>query len=162
MKFEMTGTKEYLKNSIERLLFDLEPKLAMKNFKKSRYENFFREYTQKEDDIYKKLAALFEESEDPSEDMAELAMVLVKKAGETVRATGRFARERRLMDLNCVMAFYVFPGILTIGSERAQDFTLVIAAQWKAEFPNAQLTPGTFEEVDSGFQRRIFGIPIQP
>ena len=157
----MTETKEYLQNAIERLLLDMDPKLALKNFKKSKYETFFGEYCNKEKEIYAKLKELFENSSDLSDDMKEAAMPLIKRAEYIVKSTGRFTRERQLVDLNCVMAFYVLPGILTIGSKEAGDFALVIAGLWKETFPNAQITPGTFEEINSGFRKKLFGVPIQ-
>ncbi len=157
----MTETKEYLKGSVERLLLDLEPKTAIKNFKRKAYTDFFQQYCEKEKEIYAKLLILFAESAKPAEDMQEIAAPLIQKAEDIIQKTSRFARERELMDLNCVMAFYVLPGILTIESEHAKEFALTITGQWKEAFPDTQLTPGTYEEINSGFQRKIFGIPIE-
>lgn len=157
----MTETKEYLKGAVERLLLDLEPKMALRSFKRKHYTNFFEQYCEKEKEIYAKLAKLFEESDNLEADMQEVAAPFVQKAEELIKMARRFSRERELMDLNCVVAFYVLPGILTIDSEHAKEFALVITNQWKEVFPNTQLTPGTYEEINSGFQRKIFGIPIE-
>lgn len=157
----MTETKEYLKGAAERLLLDLEPKMALRSFKRKSYTGFFQQYCEKEKEIYGKLKELFDGSTDLEADMREVAAPLVLKAQELIQKTGRFSRERELMDLNCVAAFYILPGILTIDSEHAKEFALVITEQWKEAFPNTQLTPGTYEEINSGFQRKIFGIPIE-
>lgn len=157
----MTETKEYLKRTVERLLLDLEPKTAIRSFRKKTYTDFFRQYCEKEKEIYEKLRVLFAESTDLETDMREVSAPLAEKAQELIRKAGRFSRDRELMDLNCVAAFYLLPGILTIESEHAMEFARIITEQWKAAFPDTQLTPGTYEEINSGFRKKIFGIPIE-
>jgi hypothetical protein len=59
-----------------------------------------------------------------------------------------------------MMAFYVFPGLLTIKDESSRLLTEVIVKVWKDAFPKINLGIADFDDINSGFRRRIFGIPL--
>ena len=150
----MTETKEYLKGSVERLLLDLEPKTAIKNFKRKAYTDFFQQYCEKEKEIYAKLLILFAESTKPAEDMQEIAAPLIQKAEDIIQKTSRFTRERELMDLNCVMAFYVLRESSPLNRNMRKNLRLRLPGSGRRHFRIHSLRRGRMRKSTPAFREK--------
>lgn len=151
---------DYLFDNFQKLLFTIDPSKGIKAFNKKKYEPFFIEYTTAHKEIYSNLQVLFSNSEHLEEDLGKIAGDFVIKAKKRIDEVSKFSRDRELTDLNCIMAFYVFPGLLTINDESSRLLAEMIVKVWKEAFPKINLGIADFDDINSGFRKRIFGIPI--
>ncbi|MCR4743896.1 MAG: hypothetical protein K5894_01550 [Lachnospiraceae bacterium] len=152
-----------LENEAHRLLSEIDPKAGLKNFRKRRYEEFFLNYRSSMRDVYELFTTAYRESandEEKEEKMNAAALDLVSWAKNAYESTGRFGREQKLIDMQCMLVFYVFPGILSNSNEEDRMLTDIIIAQWKAAFPKSNISAAGFDEINGGFKDTIFGLDI--
>ncbi len=152
-----------IENETHRLLSEIDTRAGLKNFRKRRYEDFFLNYRSSMRDVYELFNTLYRETEDKEErddKMNAAALDLVKWAQNTYESTGWFNREQKLIDMQCMMVFYVFPGILSNANEEDRLMTDIIIAQWKSAFPKSNINAATFEEINGGFKDSIFGMAL--
>ena len=142
------------------LLLKTDPDEAIKAFHRKYYEDYFFRFKNVHGEMLKKIWIIYENSENLTMDLDQIAESFAKNAKKRIEDTKRFKRERTLMDYNCIMAFYIFPAIFSNESESDKLFVDCLIAKWKEQFPKVVLGAATFEEIKSGFKRKLFGIPI--
>ena len=152
-----------IETEAHRLLSELDTKAGLKNFRKRRYEDFFLNYRSSMRDVYELFNTLYREEtneESKQEKMNAAALDIVSWAKNIYDSTGRFSKTQKLVDMQCMMVFYVFPGILSNSNEEDKLMTDIIIAQWKAAFPKSNISAATFDEINGGFKDTIFGMAI--
>ncbi len=150
-------------NEAHRLLSEIDIKAGIKNFRKRRYEDFFLNYRSSMRDVYELFNTLYREVEDKEvkeEKMNAAALDIVSWAKNTYESTIWLNREQKLIDMQCMMVFYVFPGILSNSNEEDRLMTDIITAQWKSAFPKSNISAATFDEINGGFKDSIFGLAL--
>ena len=60
-----------------------------------------------------------------------------------------------MMDMNLVMAVYVFPMILKYKGKSSQPLVDEIMAQWKKAFPRSNIQPAEYEYIEKGFHKKF-------
>ncbi|MCR5626954.1 MAG: hypothetical protein K6F99_06515 [Lachnospiraceae bacterium] len=148
--------------SMPLLLSKVDPKVALKNFSKAKYEDFFNEYRMSVSDVYTHIREMYKIENEEEKN------ALMKKAGEALTEYGYnsykkknfFVKDTYLADLQFVLAIYVFPGIMAIGNDNDKPFVNIINECWKVKFPKSELKPGTFEQIKKGFKTRILGFEV--
>ncbi len=149
-----------MEKDIHRLLSDIDVRTGLKNFKKNRYESFFNAYRNDLSDVYSNINKLYD-MDDKEEALNEAALSLVSWAKDTYDSTGRFSKEQKLLDMQCMMVFYVLPGILANGHEDDRALTDSIVGQWRAAFAGSKIEAATYDELYGGFRDTIFGFNIE-
>lgn len=153
-----------LDKEMHRLLSELDVKAGLRNFKKRRYEDFFLDYRSRVRDVYELINTLYRENKGDEEKIEEgmnaAVLDLVSWAKNNYDSAGKFFREQRLLDMQCMLVFYVFPGILYNASEYDAKMTDIIIAQWKSAFPKSNIKAASFEEINGGFKDTIFGLAL--
>ena len=149
-----------MEKDIHRLLSDIDVKTGLKNFKKSRYEDFFKAYRSDLGDVYDNINKLYE-SDDKDEVLNEAALSLVSWAKDKYDGTGKFFKEQKLLDMQCMMVFYVLPGILANGHEEDRQLADSVVGQWRAAFKDSKIEAATYEELYGGFRDSIFGFNLE-
>ncbi|MCR5526842.1 MAG: hypothetical protein K6F39_05605 [Lachnospiraceae bacterium] len=149
-----------LKNELPRLLFDLDVKAGLKNFKKNRYEDFFKAYRDDLSSVYELINETYE-MPDKEEKINEAALSLVNKAKNKHENAGFFKKQQTLLDMQCMMVFYVLPGILANGKEDDRMLTDSIVGQWRAAFPDSKIDAASYDELFAGFRNTIFGFSVE-
>lgn len=152
---------ERLNENYQTLLFDLDPTVVMRQFKKNKYENFMTQYCEKHQAIYQDLKLVYDSCEDYEKLLIEPAKRMAQKGKQRIDGTFFIKREREQMDLNCVLAFFVFPGLLELNEEKAHKVAEITAGEWKKAFPKTDLGIASKDEILSGFRKKIFGVPIE-
>ncbi|MCR4892792.1 MAG: hypothetical protein K5989_11505 [Lachnospiraceae bacterium] len=151
---------EKLNEKMPRLLQELKVKEAMRNFRKRSYEKFFLNYRERVSDVIEEIFAMYKAGA-AEEEMDAAAEAYASYARGLYNSTGRFSKNARLMDMQCMTVFYVFPAILECRyGEEDQKFVDRMIVKWKEAFPDSQISSGTFEEIYGGFKNTIFGIPF--
>ena len=81
--------------------------------------------------------------------------MIAEKVAEELRALAkeRF-RQNRLMDYNMVLVTYYFPAALDLMPQSGTQFVDHMILAWKEQFPQTDLKPATFEEINAGFRQR--------
>ncbi len=90
-------------------------------------------------------------------DVSAEAEKLCDEVAETFKKF-RKIRTRDLMNLNYYMIYYVFPTILEC-EENGKDICDTIRDVWNSKF-KSKINYTDYETLHSGFQTKIFGIPI--
>lgn len=152
--------KSELLEEFPNLLIMTNPEEAIKAFHRKYYEDYFFRFQNIHGETLKKISVIYDNSENVAMDLQQIAESLAKKAKKKIEETNRFKREKALMDFNCIMAFYVFPAVFSNGSPEDKIFVDALIAKWTEQFPKVVLGAATFEEIKSGFKRKLFGIPI--
>lgn len=150
-----------LDTEFPKLLFDLEPAKMMKTFNKKKYDASFHAYYDAHKSIYELLKEQYTAVGKNSEELAKITIPLVEKAKKLVKETGFLTRKRYLMDLNCMLAFFVLPGIVESGEDEARMLAELLVESWRRAFADVTLGIAAFAEINDGFrQTKLFGFSI--
>ena len=152
--------KSMLLENFPDLLLKTDPEEAIKAFHRKYYEDYFFRFKNVHGETLKRISVVYENSEHVSMDLEQIAEALAVRAKQKIDETKRFKREKTLMDFNCIMAFYIFPAVFSNESPEDKVFVDALISKWNQQFPKVMLGSATFEEIKSGFKRKLFGIPI--
>ena len=128
----------------------------IKNFKKNTYEAQFRQFEKEHGVCFKDLEQSVLSGEDGgTRKLSQMAEMIAEKVAEELRALAkeRF-RQNRLMDYNMVLVTYYFPAALDLMPQSGTQFVDHMILAWKEQFPQTDLKPATFEEINAGFRQR--------
>lgn len=152
---------EYLDQNTHKLLSSLDYREGMKNFKKKLYEDFFRDYKKSVEDVSEEIIKMYG-SDTKEEEMRSAAKDLTGYAKEIYDKTIFFKKSTTLVDMQCMMVFYVLPGVLKIPSEEdSRRFTDIICEEWSAVFPKEKISAATYGEIYNGFRTTFLGFNIE-
>ncbi len=152
---------EKLDRDIHKLLTAIDKDEAMKNFKKKYYEDFFFSYRDSVSDINEEIIKVYD-SPDSERELQSAADSLVRYAKEQRDKAIFFRRSVVLVDMQCMMVFYVMPVLLKNPPlERSKEFTDMICNAWNDAFPKSTISAADFEEIYQGFRTTIFGFEVE-
>ena len=152
---------ERLEKIIPQLLTKIDFKEGMRNFKKKYYEDFFNEYRNRTEEVNKEIVAMYD-SADKDEEMQSVALALISYAKSEYDKAGMFKKSTKLMDMQCMMVFYVLPSLLSNGHpDDDRIFADTVTGQWRAAFPKSQISAAPYEDIYNGFRTTIFGFNIE-
>lgn len=152
---------EVLDQNIHKLLSSLNSGEGMRCFKKKLYLDFFQKYRSSVEDVNEEIMKMFGSPEKDSE-MESAADSLVSYAKDKMEKALFFKRSAVLVDMQCMMVFYVLPGILKIlPEEDSRRFADMICAKWHEAFPKENINAATADEIYDGFRTTIFGFNVE-
>ena len=128
----------------------------IKNFKKNTYEAQFRQFEKEHGVCFKDLEQSVLSGEDGgTRKLSQMAEMIAEKVAEELRALAKEPfRQNRLMDYNMVLVTYYFPAALDLMPQSGTQFVDHMILAWKEQFPQTDLKPATFEEINAGFRQR--------
>ncbi len=151
-----------LENEFTKLLLFQEPSKLLKTFTKKKYNDSFHQYCETHKVLLDQLSDLYKKENASNENMALIVIPVVQKSKEFVDGTGFISRNRYLLDLNCILAWFVIPALLERKEEKAKILAELLVDAWKKTFPAVELGIASFEEISEGFKNtKIFGLPIR-
>ncbi len=152
---------EILDNNIYKLLDVLDSNAAMKNFRKSRYEDFFLEYRRSTSDIHEEIIKMYA-SDNKEDEMKSAADHLVSYAKERYDSVIFFKKSTTIVDMQCMMVFYVLPAMLKNPSEEdSKMFTDILSEKWNTVFPKETIKAAGYDEIYNGFRTTILGFNVE-
>ena len=152
---------EKLNALMPNLLTVLNVKEAMANFKKKYYEGYFFSYRDSISDVNEEIVKMYD-SPDVSSEMESAAEALVSFVSEKRKNTFFFNRTAVLVDMQCLMVFYVLPALLkNPPAFRSKEFTDLISKRWNETFPKSVINAADFEDIYNGFRTTIFGFSME-
>ena len=146
-----------IESALLSLLDMIDIKVGLKNFKKGKYEEFFRQYTASASDIYEQIRQAYESGCESDDKEIE---GFVRTCKERYDRAGKLSRETLRLDMQCIMAFYVLPGLLECGPDGSRTIADKIVSIWNASFQKTPLGVADFNKINSGFKDKLFGIDI--
>lgn len=136
-----------------KLLSEIEDPIG--KFKKELYPDAFKKYHEKNLVTYQAIEHYYESTEKKEEFIKELGGLIAKSAGEEVEQLKKKSQKEKLLtDYNLCLAVYVLPGILEFKGASSQALADALVAAWKEQFPTTNVQAASFEQINSGFQRK--------
>ncbi len=152
---------EKLDRDIHKLLTVLNKDEAMRNFKKKYYEDFFFSYRDSISDINEEIIRVYD-SPDSEDELVSAADSLVGFAKNEWEKTIFFRKTVVLVDMQCMMVFYVLPALLKNPPvERSKAFTDMICEKWNSTFKKSTINAADFDVIYQGFRTTIFGFEVE-
>lgn len=149
MNFYLTAIE-----GLPRMLLEVED--PMGNFKRATYEGAFRRYCEQNQATLEALENGYVQAIDKEQyliNMAEAMVQAVKAQMEQKKKKSQ--KENLLLDYNFCLAVYVYPAIHEFHGEVSEPFTTEMLKAWKEAFPKTNVTPASFEQINSGFKRKF-------
>lgn len=136
-----------------KLLSEIEDPIG--KFKKELYPDAFKKYHEKNLVTYQAIEHYYESTEKKEEFLKELGGLIAKIAGEEMEQLKKKSQKEKLLtDYNLCLAVYVLPGILEFKGNSSQALADALVAAWKEQFPTTNVQAASFEQINSGFQRK--------
>lgn len=135
-------------------MFD-DRKALVGKIKKAAYEANMPVYREKYGHFYTEMINAVEGSEDETNVANEIADCFVKQVFDGFAKNGKVG-SGKVLDLNFMMVYYFFPGLLLTGSDKATVVADAIKAKWNATF-NCGIEYGTYDFIMEGFKKKLFG-----
>lgn len=137
-----------------KLLSEIEDPIA--NFKRKVYPVAFKAYYEKNLVTYQAIETYLETAEDREGFLKKLGSLVAEVAGEQIDQCKKKAqREKLLTDYNLCLVVYVLPGILEFKGSSSEQVADAVVAAWKERFPTTNLQGASFEQINSGFERKF-------
>lgn len=137
-----------------KLLSEIDDPIA--NFKRKIYPVAFKAYYEKNLVTYQAIETYLEGIQDREAFLKELGDLVARTAGEKVdQCKKKSQREKVLTDYNLCLVVYVLPGILEFKGSFSEQVVQAVLAAWKERFPETNLQGTSFEQINSGFERKF-------
>ncbi len=136
------------------MLVDIEK--PMDSFKKKYYESRFTSIYDQYLPALDAIETVYSSVMEPEAFVHNMAEALVETAvGKMEEEPRKNKKEAVMMDMNLVMAVYVFPMILKYKGKSSQPLVDEIMAQWKKAFPRSNIQPAEYEYIEKGFHKKF-------
>ncbi len=135
-------------------MFD-DRKALVGKIKKAAYEANMPVYCEKYGHYYQEMVGALEGREDEAAAAAEVADCFVKQIYDGFAKNGRVG-SGKVLDLNFMMVYYFFPGLLLTGGDKATVIADAIKEKWNATFA-CGIEYGTYDFIMEGFKKKLFG-----
>lgn len=135
-------------------MFD-DRKALVGKIKKTAYEANMPVYREKYGHFYTEMLGEIAGSDDVEATAKEVANVFCKNVFDGAAKKGRI-KSSMTMDLNFLMVYYVFPGLLLTEDENATVLADAIRDKWNETF-NCNISYGTYDFIMEGFRKKLFG-----
>ncbi|MCR5356507.1 MAG: hypothetical protein K6E63_03800 [Lachnospiraceae bacterium] len=136
------------------MLFDNRP--MMKRFNKDHYADAFDEYCESFKELFDEIDKGYAEAPDRDAYINDLAVYFRDQALEKYESIPKKGdRERFIIDYNPVLTVFVLPSLNGKGNEGCKALAKAIVGLWNETFKRYTISIGTFEEIDSGFKRKL-------
>lgn len=135
-------------------MFD-DRKALVGKIKKASYEANMPVYREKYGHFYTEMLDAITGREDISAAVAEVAEIFCKNVYDASSKNGK-VKSGMVLDLNFLMVYYFFPGLLLTGDENATVLADAIKDKWNETF-GCGISYGTYDFIMEGFKKKLFG-----
>lgn len=136
------------------MLVDIEK--PMDSFKKKYYESHFNSVYDQYLPTLDAIESVYSSVMEPEAFIHNMAEALVEVAvGKVESEPRKNKKEAVMMDLNLVMAVYVFPMILKYKGKSSQPLVDEVMSQWKKAFPRSNIQAAEYEYIEKGFHKKF-------
>ena len=136
------------------MLNDIEKPLD--SFKKKYYEENFNRVYERYLPTMDAIEQVYTSVLEPEAFIQNMSRALVDTAVEKVNGCAKKSqKESTMMDMNLVMAIYIFPSLLHYRGTSTQPLVDQILADWKEAFPKSNLQAAEYEYIEKGFHKKF-------
>ena len=126
------------------------------NFKRKRYPTAFEAYYEQHLVTLEALENGYQQVIDKEQYLANMAEAVAAAAEETLmQEKKKNKRANLLVDYNLSLVVYLYPAVLKYEGESGKPFSEKLAAAWKEHFPDTNVSPATYEQINGGFQTEV-------
>ena len=126
------------------------------NFKRKLYADAFRRYYEQHLPTMEAMENGYQQVVDKEQYITNMAEAIVQAAeGELQKETKKRNKENRLMDFNFCLVGYLYPAIQEFPGESGKVLAKRLAKVWKEHFPQTNVTPSNFDQINNGFKRKF-------
>ena len=126
------------------------------NFKRKRYPTAFEAYYEQHLVTLEALENGYQQVIDKEQYLANMAEAVAAAAEETLmQEKKKNKRANLLVDYNLSLVVYLYPAVLKYEGESGKPFSEKLAAAWKEHFPDTNVSPATYEQINGGFKRKF-------
>jgi len=136
-------------------MFD-DRKALVGKIKKAAYETNMPIYCEKYADLYKEMLGYLSDRDDKAVAAKEIADIFCQRVYDGHAKNGR-VKSGLILDLNFMMVYYFFPGLLLTGDENAATLADAIRDKWNETF-GCTISYGTYDFIMEGFKKKLFGL----
>lgn len=125
----------------------------IRKFSRKTYGAAFQAFYEEKQDVLKALEYGYCNSKEKSIYLSLMGDALIRGAAAHIVGVKKRAVENERINLNLMMVAYIFPAILQFQGTCAEPFVEVLLAKWKAQFPESNISAGTYEDIEGGFHK---------
>lgn len=93
---------------------------------------------------------------DKEQYLTNMAEAVAAGAEEALmREKKKSKRANLLVDYNLSLVVYLYPAVLKYEGESGKLFSEKLCVAWKQHFPDTNVSPATFEQINGGFKRKF-------
>lgn len=151
--FELQEKMKQSKEEISDLLKNLEEPL--KGFKRNLYENNFYAYLERHKPILDLMERIYLMCDEPEAYLNELADCIIRHTEDELALLNRRKKQEYLLNRNMALVIYINPAIVEHNKSSGKEFVHRLLKKWKQSFPETNLKYSTFEQINSGFNKRF-------
>ncbi len=127
----------------------------MNRFKRDTYADAFSDFLGYCRPLLDAIEEEYVRSDQPSEVIDGLTDAFVGAARAEYDAQKKSKRVNFLIDRNTMMVVYVLPVLKEYTGTISEELTKALVDKWNATFTQYQIKPGTFDEINGGFKRKL-------
>lgn len=126
------------------------------NFKRKRYPTAFEAYYEQHLATLEALENGYQQVIDKEQYLTNMAEAVAVAAEESLmQEKKKNKRANLLVDYNLSLVVYLYPAVLKYEGESGKLFSEKLAVAWKEHFPDTNVSPATFEQINGGFKRKF-------
>ena len=127
----------------------------MRQFDRNHYADAFDSFLKKHTPLFDSIEEQYKTEEDPSQLLTKLADDFVMSAKADYDAQKKAKKIGYLIDQNQLMVIYILPAIREYTGTFPEALIETLVAKWNQTFTQYTIKPGTFEEINGGFKRKL-------
>ncbi len=127
----------------------------MRQFDRHHYADAFDQFFKKHTPLFDLIEEAFKQENDPSGLLARLADDFVMSAKSDYDMQKKAKKIGYLIDQNQLMVIYILPAIRAYDGTFTEPLIETLVGKWNATFTQYTIKPGTFEEINGGFKRKL-------
>lgn len=126
------------------------------NFRRKLYPDAFAHYYEQHLATMEALENGYQQVLDKEQYLTNMAEAVAKAAIERLEQEKKKSkRENLLVDFNLILVVYLYPAILQHSGLAAEPFSQKLSSAWKETFPQTNVSPATYEQINGGFKRKF-------
>ena len=126
------------------------------SFKKKNYQETFNRVYEHYVPVMNAIEEVYGTVKEPETFLHNMAQALVDTAVQQYESVQkRSKRDAEMMDLNLVMAVYVFPVLLHYKGNSSRPLVDEVLLLWKEAFPKSNLQAAEYEYIEKGFHKKF-------
>ena len=129
--------------------------VSLASFNRKDYAPAFEAFYMQVLPAFDSIEELYKTVGEPQEMLSNMVDAAISKVQEKMGALSKRKQNQEMIDKNLQLAVFIYPAILRYKGESSQPLLEIFKAKWKEAFPQSNVTPASFDEIQQGFHRKF-------